>query len=269
MIGPIDQNGGQSTNIETINSWFESGQYIGYHLNKDTFGDPNYQTYNNISIAWFRIALFYFAAEDWVVKYLEGLAHIFATQLLLKFPEDEWLNYFVSQWYIRYVRKAILNPIGVQLADMCHVSEFDSRPLETKKATQTRYYPYPLEKASNGEEGLDWTSTGGGGGWVISARDLARFWAHLRGGLILSGSATDRFFNVVAPDESFAVFPDVTNGHGLGFWKRGQATEFNGGYCSQLWDLPGGVQLTFVSNCNINPSTNTTAILKAYKEAWK
>ncbi len=173
-----------------------------------------------------------------------------------------------SLFYIGFVRKALFEPIGIKWADMTHISEYDPRTLQVKENTQTLYYSFPA--ATPPEVGFlprDWTDIGGGGGWVMSARDLARFWAHLRYGNILSAAAVDLLFPYSSPGDSF-VTSYLKDDFGTYFMKRGNASDGRGGYDAWVVDFPGNVQLAIRSNFAI-PNIRDSVILPAFKKAWK
>jgi CubicO group peptidase (beta-lactamase class C family) len=78
-------------------------------------------------------------------------------------------NALVSNQYVAAVNHLVLKPMGILNASCVTPNE----PLPT------RFYRYP-DSGFPGTLTTDWTLTGGGGGWYLSAIELARFLAHLR-----------------------------------------------------------------------------------------
>lgn len=74
---------------------------------------------------------------------------------------------FCGEIYKQAVRTVLFQPMGIANADMVND---DTNPT-------LLYSTDPLEK---GIKNGDWTEVGAGGGWYLSAIDLARFFSHLR-----------------------------------------------------------------------------------------
>ena len=89
-----------------------------------------------------------------------------------------------SKFYIDYIRQHVLSPANVTDADC-------KPPAGTQKILS---YPLP-PGATHGTDWGDWTSTCGGGGWVMTAGDLYRFMIALTGGNTLLSDAQKQQMN--------------------------------------------------------------------------
>lgn len=258
---------GVGTEYQAIRSWCQLGGYGNSNLAWGMFGKPEWETYNNVCIAWFRYVLFYMMAPIETVKWVEATAEKLSKPPI-QLDKDAFINLMAAKFYISFVRKTLLEPIGITRADMTHLSEYDPRPEPLKESTQTLYYRFPVPNVPElGFYPWDWTEIGGGGGWIISARDLSRFWAHLRYGKILSDASLGLLFSYSSPNDSF-VTSARQDAWGIHFNKRGNASDGIGGYESWVWDFPGNIQLTIVSNFQ-TPNLGTNVIVPAYQQAWQ
>ncbi|CAN5266305.1 hypothetical protein BH10ACI1_BH10ACI1_30740 [soil metagenome] len=143
--GMFDNNG--LTGISDLRSWIKSGV---------TRPKTEYK-YINGNLAIFRIILPYMMASNATRNSWNDLA---------KTNETEF-NKQVSNRYKEIVRELVLTPSEIKNADMVDKSE-----------SPTRWYNQ--NNNANGYKEGDWTTSGGGGGWVLSAYELAQFMAHLR-----------------------------------------------------------------------------------------
>lgn len=113
--------------------------------------------YINANIAIFRIIIPYMMLNSYGRTNLNNLE---------KSDFSEFSKY-CGDFYKAAVRSILFQPIGIQNADM----------------KNTDPVPTLLYSTDPREAGLlngDWTEVGAGGGWFLSAIDLARFFAHLR-----------------------------------------------------------------------------------------
>lgn len=143
--GMFDNSG--DTSIGGLRSWIKSGV---------TRPKTEYK-YINGNLAIFRIILPYMMASDATRKNWNNLAQANETEF----------NNQVSNRYKELVRELVLTPSGIKNADMVDKSEYPTRW-------------YNQNNNANGFKEGDWTTSGGGGGWVLSANELAQFMAHLR-----------------------------------------------------------------------------------------
>ena len=90
----------------------------------------------------------------------------------------------VSALYKKHVNDLVLKPMGIQNADCVTPNE----------PYPTRFYRYPDSGFPSTLTG-DWTLKTGGGGWYLSAIDLARFLANLRYNDNILTPATRRIMN--------------------------------------------------------------------------
>ncbi len=168
-----------------------------------------------------------------------------------------------SDFYRIVVKNWILSPCGVSQADVSPI------PFDSDK--QTLYYPSPLPQPSvpGGSIG-DWTLISGGGGWFISTRDLAAFWAHLRFGTVVSGAVKKLLF----PSSGLSCGLGVGSVKGgLSYFRNGdlRISGAGAGCYALLSDLPGGVQLALTSNQRVsaNPGGAIGSLIsQAYGESW-
>jgi CubicO group peptidase (beta-lactamase class C family) len=139
-------NGG-FTDIKSLRAWIKSGV---------TRPKTAYK-YINGNLAIFRIILPYMLASEETRKAWNYQAQF----------DDNSLNSAVSVRYKQLVRDLVLTPSELKNIDMKYGSY-----------APTRWYNQANN--ANGYADTDWTLTGGGGGWVMSAYELAQFMAHLR-----------------------------------------------------------------------------------------
>lgn len=145
--GMNDNNG--STSIAALREWIKVGV---------TRPKTEYK-YINGNLAIFRIALPYLKAR-------KNATAVNALNLLAKTNEAEF-NKIVSDNYVKIVRDTVFTPMGIKNVSMKDDNKYATR----------------LYNKSNNAAGYkvgDWTEIGGGGGWVMSAYELATFMANVR-----------------------------------------------------------------------------------------
>lgn len=114
--------------------------------------------YNNLNFAIFRVLL----------PYMEGFND----------PGAATRDAVTSTFYVNYIRQNVLEPAGITGADC-------KPPAGTQKILS-----YPLPPGSTkGTDWGDWTSTSGGGGWVMTAADVYKLLLALTGGTKLLTNA--------------------------------------------------------------------------------
>ena len=143
--GMNDNKGG--TNITALQQWIKTGV---------TRKKTDY-LYINANLAIFRIILPYMLASDATRKDWNKLAN----------DDPAKFNQTVSDRYKEIVRDLVFTPSGLKNIDMKDTSE-----------VPTRWYNQ--NNSASGYVEADWTLSGGGGGWVMSAYELAEFMVHLR-----------------------------------------------------------------------------------------
>ncbi len=137
------------TDIEGLKNWIAMGV---------TRPKSEYK-YKNANLAIFRVIIPMMLMQPTERKKFSDLA---ATNLT-DFDKQ------ISNLYKQHVNDLVLKPMGIVNADCVTPNE----PLPT------RFYRYPDSFFPSSLTG-DWTLTTGGGGWYLSAIELARFLAHLR-----------------------------------------------------------------------------------------
>ena len=138
---------GDSTSIQSLRKWIS----IGVNRPKDNW------VYINANVAIFRVVLPYMMANDQTRKAWNYLAAY----------DDLALNNGVSQAFRDHVRSLIFEPMDIKNADFKSADPVPTLLYNT--ANEAKGYPVG-----------DWLTNGGGGGWFLSAVDLASFLAHLR-----------------------------------------------------------------------------------------
>jgi hypothetical protein len=137
------------TDIEGLKNWIAKGV---------TREKSDYK-YKNSNLAIFRIIIPYLLSTPQIRKSLDAHA---AMNL-------ESFNVLVSNQYVSAVNKLVLEPMGIFNASCKSQGDF----------VPTRLYSFPHDN-KNGTLVGDWTPKSGGGGWFLSAFELAKFLAHLR-----------------------------------------------------------------------------------------
>lgn len=149
QLSGMNMTVGGSTDMTSLRKWIGAGV---------TRPKSQYE-YINANIAIFRVIIpmmLMKAAER------QQFANLAATNLA-EFDKQ------VSARYIAHVNDLVLKPMGIQNASC----QLPNDPLPT------RFYRYPDSLLPSSLTG-DWTLKSGGGGWYLSAIELARFLAHLQ-----------------------------------------------------------------------------------------
>ncbi|HEX7707113.1 MAG TPA: serine hydrolase [Thermoanaerobaculia bacterium] len=193
-----------------------------------------------------------------------------------------------TEYYRYYVQCHIFTPMGISpnipsdFASGCGGPEM--KPSDTK-SEQALYY-YANEPLQNGMEPDDWTTTAGGGGWYLSADELARFLAYLRYDNKILAPATrkamySRFLGFMDPDQyGFAdgVWgPNRMHGGDLCYAtltvppgvSRCDPSVAPQGVSTCIADFPDGTQASLVINSKGWEGPYQCSMLKsAYEAAW-
>ena len=235
----MNDNGG-GTDGQALQKWIADG----VTREKSDF------VYINGNIAIFRFILPYMVSSETMRKQFDYVA-----------PFDiVALNNMVSPEFQRIVRETIFEPM-------------DIRNVEFKS---TDALPTLLYNSSNDVKGYavgDWLSTGGGGGWFLSAVDLAQFLSHLRYNDKILSPATRQLMNSHRlgwrpPKE----YKSVQGKHG-NYLAHGGALKYGNddaliGMASGIMDYGDGVQAALLIN-SLGTYGDKIAILRdAYDNAW-
>ena len=121
----------------------------------------------------------------------------------------------------------------------------------------------------------DWTKVGGGGGWYLSARELAQFLAYVRYSDKILTPATrklmdENYLGWMAPDEW-----DLNYEHGAYLGHRGDLRWNKDdpakrvGMTSLILNYPNGVQVAVLVNSLGTYGQIHTQLASAFDAAWK
>lgn len=206
--------------------------------------------YINANIAIFRVVLPYMLASETTRKNWNYLAQY----------DNVALNMAVSNEFRSILRETIFEPMGIQNV------EFKS----------TDPVPTLLYNTANEVKGYavgDWLLSGGGGGWFLSAVDLARFLAHLRYNDKILTPATRQVMNDFRlgwrpPKEYGTVIGKHGSYHAHGGGLKYGSDEAPVGMSSGIMDYGNGVQVALVIN-SLGTYPDKIALLRdAFDNAW-
>jgi hypothetical protein len=235
-----------ATDTPALKTWIESG----------VTREKSAYKYINGNLAIFRIIIPYMVASQTVRDNYSALAKSDAG----KFDD------LTSAKYVETVNKQTLAPMGIPEA-RC---EFFSNTHET------RFYIV----ADNGLPGRlagDWTKKGGGGGWYLSALELAQFLAHVRyNDKILTPAfrklMDENYLGWMDPD------PDIWNLYGdhgayLGHrgdlnWKDKNDVKI-AGMTSLILNFPNSVQVALLVNSLGTYGSTHKVVADAFDASWK
>lgn len=246
--------GGQDTSLESIQSWYTTGEWASKKIIKEEIGKNRF--YNNVCIAWFRIALFYMTADPSYIKQVEDI-----------YPTNQALwNYIVCLWYRDYIRWYIFDDETVA----------DTSPFGlTGSGSQMLYYPYPCPDPCVGHVASNWFYHAGGAGWCLSTSDLARFWRRLATGELLGWQAKAKFLPWASKNNTYVMdaygtfeiqFDNYPLGQPGAYFAKGGAVADNKDY---VFAFNLGATVAIVANCNVKSSELSGICVDSYKRAWK
>jgi CubicO group peptidase (beta-lactamase class C family) len=206
--------------------------------------------YKNSNLAIFRIIIPYMLASAETRKNYDALAEV----------STDTLNATLSDEYKAAVRKLVLDPMGIFNAN-CKL-EGDFLP--------TRFYSF-FDMKKKGTLTGDWTLSSGGGGWYLSAVNLAQFLAHLRyDNKILSPQTRklmdDNSLGWVTP----TAWP-VTGDFGVYHSHEGDLfydNEPRNGMTSVIMNYPNGVQIALLVNSLGTYQKAVVLTREAFDNAW-
>lgn len=235
----MNDNGG-STSGEALQKWIADGA----PRDKEDF------KYINGNIAIFRFILPYMLADERTRAAWNKMAE----------SDNAGLNASVSAEFRRHVRETIFEPMGIKDADF-------------KSADPAATLLYNTANDAKGYNVGDWLLSGGGGGWFLSAVDLARFLAHLRYNDKILNATTRQTMNDFRlgwrPPKEYASVRGkyghyYAHGGGLTHKSEGQPV----GMSSGIMDYGDGVQAVLLIN-SLGTYGNKIGILRdAYDNAW-
>jgi D-alanyl-D-alanine carboxypeptidase len=224
------------TDIGGLKNWIATGV---------TRAKSDYQ-YKNSNLAIFRIIIPYMLASKETRSNYDAFAEI----------SSDGLNVKVSDAYKLAVNKLVLEPMGILNAN-CK-SEGDFLP--------TRLYSFP----HNNKKGTltdDWTLVSGGGGWYLSAVDLARFLAHLRYNNNILTPATRKMMN----DNLMGWRPEgwsYKGDFGLYLAHGGGLNYGTDSMTSCIMNFPNGVQVALLINSAGTFGDKYKLLGGAFDSAW-
>ncbi len=178
----------------------------------------------------------------------------------MSLSDNAGLNASVSSEFRRHVRELIFEPMGIKDADF-------------KQADPAPTLLYHTAHDAKGVAVGDWLLKGGGGGWFLSAVDLARFLAHLRYNDKILNPTTrqimyDNRLGWRPPKEYWTVEGKHGNYHA-----HGGALTYNSGaekvgMSSGIMDYGNGVQAALVINSLGTYADKILILRDAFDNAW-
>lgn len=233
-------NNGGATDGKSLQQWIADG----VTRDKEEF------KYINGNIAIFRIVLPYMLASEATRKNWNYLAQY----------DNVALNMSVSTEFRRIVRETVFEPMGIKDADF-------------KQADPVPTLLYHTANEVKGYAVGDWLLSGGGGGWFLSAVDLARFLSHLRyNDKILSPTTRQTMNDFRLGWRPPKEYPTVVGKHG-NYFAHGGGLNYKSegepvGMSSGIMDYGDGVQAALVIN-SLGAYGDKIKILRdAYDNAW-
>lgn len=203
--------------------------------------------YKNANLAIFRIIIPYMLSSAQIRKSLDAHAQM----------NLDSFNALVSNQYVAAVNQLVLEPMGILNAS-CK-SEGDFLP--------TRFYSFPDNK-KNGSLAGDWTLKSGGGGWYLSAVNLAQFLAHLRYNNKILTPATRKIMddNMLGWRQGGSYKGD----HGLYLAHGGGLNDSTGVLFMStcIMNFPNGVQASLMINSGGTFGDKYKLLGTAFDNAW-
>jgi D-alanyl-D-alanine carboxypeptidase len=246
---------GGSTSIATFKTWIANGV---------TRPKEDY-IYINANLGIFRIILPMMLATPAQRAQFSNLAQ----------SNQNEFNQAISNLYKLHVNNLVLVPMGIANAD-CNVPN---------EPYPTRLYHYPDQGFASTNTG-DWTLTAGGGGWYLSAIDLARFMANLRYNDNILTPATRRLMDAYHLGWRFtsstkgAQGEYLAHGGGLGYSPKLPKSDpvdptdtlvipvGDNGMTGCIMNYPNGAQATLLINSSGTFEDKYKLLVKAYDNAW-
>jgi CubicO group peptidase (beta-lactamase class C family) len=238
---------GGSTSTESLKSFIANGV---------TRAKDDYE-YINANLAIFRIIIPYMTLSQ---RLRDNYSELYSTDPA-KFDE------LTSAKYVETVNQKTLAPMGIAAASMMGNTAFGN-------TIEPRMYIVPDNDAA-GKLAGDWTKTGGGGGWNLSAIELAQFLAHVRYNDKILSPATRKLM-----DENYLGWMDpaewdLNREHGAYLGHRGDLNWKDAnkvkvaGMTSLILNFPNGVQVSLLVNSLGTYASTHKAVAGAFDDAWK
>jgi CubicO group peptidase (beta-lactamase class C family) len=223
------------TDIEGLKNWIATGV---------TRPKSEYK-YKNANLAIFRIIIPYMLSSAQIRKTLDAHAQM----------NLDSFNALVSNQYVAAVNHLVLQPMGILNAS-CK-SEGDFLP--------TRLYSFPDNK-KKGTLTDDWTLVSGGGGWYLSAVNLAQFLAHLRYNNKILTPATRKLMddNMLG----WRIGGSYKGIHGLYLAHGGGLNYGTDAMTSCIMNYPNGVQVALLINSAGTFDDKYKLLGVAFDNAW-
>jgi D-alanyl-D-alanine carboxypeptidase len=238
QLSGMNNNVGGSTNIASLKKWIQDG----------VTRPENETLYINANLAIFRIIIPFMRMPQFKRAHFSLMAKVNEK----KFDEQ------MSAQYKEEVNALVLKPMGILNADCKNI---DPQP--------TRLYH--TANQANGYMVGDWTLSAGGGGWFLSAVELARFLAHLRfNNQILLPEVRkmmdDGFLgwrkSSGSPTGDYGIY--LAHGGGLNYGSGNKET----GMASCIMNFPNGAQVALLINSLGTYGNKYTLLKEAFDNAW-
>lgn len=243
-------------------------QYTGMNDNKGATGTESLRTwiaagatrekseyiYINGNLAIFRIIIPYMTLSQ---RLRDNFSELYKTD-----PAE--FDKRTSDVYVQTVNQKTLAPMGIAEAKM----------MPYGNTIEPRFYITPDNKIT-GKLAGDWSKIGGGGGWNLSARELAQFLAHVRYNDKILTPATrklmdDNYLGWMDPEEW-----DLFREHGAYLGHRGDLNWKDAdkvkvaGMTSLILNFPNGVQVSLLVNSLGTYGSTHKVVAEAFDGAWK
>jgi CubicO group peptidase (beta-lactamase class C family) len=203
--------------------------------------------YKNANLAIFRIIIPYMLSSAQIRKSLDAHAQM----------NLDSFNALISNQYVEAVNNLVLEPMGILNASCKPEGDF----------LPTRFYNFPND-GKNGSLAGDWTLKSGGGGWFMSAVNLAQFLAHLRYNNKILTPATRKMM-----DENMLGWRtggSVKGDHGLYLAHGGGLNNSQGVLFMStcIMNYPNGVQVSLLINSGGTFGDKYKLLGNAFDNAW-
>ena len=235
---------GGATDTASLKSWIFNGV---------TRKKSDYE-YINANLAIFRIIIPYMTLSQ---RLRDNYSELYNTDAA-KFDE------YTSAKYVETVNQKTLAPMGIAEAKM----------MPYGNTIEPRFYISP-DNGVTGKLAGDWTKTGGGGGWNLSAIELAKFLAHVRYNDKILTPATRKLMDEHHLGWMDPAEWDLFREHGAYLGHRG---DLNGkdaknvkvaGMTSLILNFPNGVQVALLVNSLGTYGSTHKVVAEAFDASWK
>ncbi len=254
---------GSGTSLTAIKDWIAKGV---------TRPKAEYK-YMNANLAVFRIILPYML--------LNNSQRAYYSQLYKTDPQA--FDTKIANLYKEIVKTEVFQKAGIQNAEMYHQT---ANPYDVTPNVPTRLYHAVgsiQEPNRPGTATGDWTLTGGGGGWYLSAVDLAKFLAYIRfSNNILNQESRDLMFDKNnCPGTNCRPLgwqPPVAGKYGnyyshgglLFYGKKAEEgkPDIRNGMNGGVITFPNGIQASLLINSGGHSPSAKGILVDAFDSAW-